>query len=65
MEESNLYGSSPYPRFRVWLPTIQRHLPILVGAEGFEPSISWSQARRVSRLRYAPMDLVDRQGFEP
>jgi hypothetical protein len=27
-----------------------------VGAAGFEPAISWSQARRISRLSYAPND---------
>lgn len=26
----------------------------LVGAPGFEPGLSWSQTKRVTRLRYAP-----------
>lgn len=35
----------------------------LIGAAGFEPTISCSQGRRPTRLGYAP--LVERVGFEP
>ena len=30
----------------------------MVGAAGFEPATFWSQTRRATRLRYAPMGMA-------
>ena len=37
----------------------------LVGADGFEPSTSRSQAGGAARLRYAPTKMAAPAGFEP
>ncbi len=42
---------------------------LFVGAAGFEPTTSWSQTRRDTGLRYAPIGITKlaavREGFEP
>ena len=43
-----------FPRMVTEVNDPGHHVPVMVGATGFEPTTSCSQSRRATKLRYAP-----------